>query len=259
MKWRIALVIVASVLMVNAASLMVRPIFAATASAESQSAEPASRSQSRATGHQARGRLVEGMAAYKYLCYLPAGYDTQAKFWPTIIFLHGACNDEDLEKLKRFGPVKFALEQKDFPFVVIAPATAEGWDVRLFDDFLKRIQRQFRIDRNRIYLTGVSMGGHATWRLAMVYPNRFAAIAPVSGAGSPQHAAELLRRLPIWIIHGENDTVVPVELARRMTRALEQIGGNVKSTIYPDRGHDAFIPAYDNPQLYEWFLKQRKP
>jgi len=256
-KCRIWLAIIASGILAAAAP-MARPIFAATASAESQSAEPASRSQSRATGHQARGRLVEGMAAYKYLCYLPAGYDAQAKFWPTIIFLHGACSDEDLEKLKRFGPVKFALEQKDFPFVVVAPATAKGWDVRLFDDFLKRIQRQFRVDRNRIYLTGVSMGGHATWRLAMVYPNRFAAIVPVSGAGNPQHAAELLRRLPIWIIHGENDTVVPLELARRMTRALEQVGGNVKSTIYPDRGHDAFIPAYDDPELYEWFLKHSK-
>lgn len=237
---------------------MARPIFAATATAESQPAEPRSRSQSRATGHQAGGRLVEGKAAHKYLCYLPAGYDTQAKFWPTIVFLHGACNDEDLEKLKRFGPVKFALEQKDFPFIVVAPATAKGWDVRLFDDFLKRIQRQSRVDRNRIYLTGVSMGGHATWRLAMVYPNRFAAIAPVSGAGNPRQAAELLRRLPVWVIHGENDTVVPVELARRMIRALEQVGGNVKSTIYPDRGHDAFIPAYDDPELYKWFLKHSK-
>jgi predicted peptidase len=102
------------------------------------------------------------------------------------------------------------------------------------------------------------MGGHATWRLAMVYPSRFAAIAPVSGAGNPQHGAELLRRLPIRIIHGENDTVVPVELARRMVRALEQVGGNVKSTIYPDRGHDAFIPAYDDPELYQWLLKHRK-
>ena len=60
------------------------------------------------------------------------------------------------------------------------------------------------------------------------------------------------------MIHGETDTVVPVELARRMIRALEQIGSNVKSTIYPDRGHDAFIPAYDDSQLYEWFLKQTK-
>lgn len=204
------------------------------------------------------GRLVEGKAAYKYVAYLPAGYDTQAKFWPTIIFLHGACEDEDLEKLKNFGPVKFALSQNDFPFIAVAPATAKGWDVRLFDDFLKRIQRQYRIDRNRICLTGVSMGGHATWRLAMVYPTRFAAIAPVSGAGSPEAAAKLLRRLPIWVIHGETDAVVPVELARRMIRALEQVRGNVKSTIYPDRGHDAFIPAYDAPGLYQWFLKQTK-
>lgn len=219
-----------------------------------QPAEPPFSSSNLRSG----GELVEGKAAYKYLCYLPAGYDTRAKFWPTIIFLHGACKDEDLEKLKKFGPIKFALERKDFPFIAFAPATAKGWDVRLFDDFLRRIQRQYRIDRNRIYLTGMSMGGHATWRLAMVYPNRFAAIAPVSGAGSPQAAAKLVRRLPIWVIHGETDTVVPAELARRMIRALEEVRGNVKSTIYPDRGHDAFIPAYDDPQLYEWFLKQTK-
>ena len=229
-------------------------LLAVTDKTDAQPAEPPSSSSNLRSG----GKLVEGKAAYKYVAYLPAGYDSQPNFWPTIIFLHGACNDEDLEKLKKFGPIKFALSQKDFPFIAVAPATAEGWDVRLFDDFLKRIQRQFRIDRNRIYLTGMSMGGHATWRLAMVYPNRFAAIAPVSGAGSPQAAAKLLRRLPIWVIHGETDMVVPVELARRMIRALEQVRGNVKSTIYPNRGHDAFIPAYDDPQLYQWFLSQTR-
>jgi predicted peptidase len=215
-------------------------------------------SQAPAADRRAAGKLVEGVASYKYVCFLPKDYDSQPRFWPIIVFLHGATEQENLETVRRTGPVKFALDQESFPCIVVAPVTGKGWDVKLFDKFLSNIQRQFRVDRNRIYLTGVSMGGHATWGIACAYPHRFAAIAPVCGAGNPQLAAKLLRDLPVWVIHGEQDSVVPVELARRMIRALEQVGGSVKSTIYPDRGHDAFIPAYDDPELYRWFLQHKK-
>jgi predicted peptidase len=205
-----------------------------------------------------RGTLVEGKADYKYLCFLPKSYDRQAGFWPLIVFLHGASRDEDLEKLKNFGPIKFALDNDDFPFVVVAPATSRGWTVDSLDTLLNRVRTRFRVDRNRVYLTGHSMGGHATWSLAMAYPNRFAAIAPVSGAGDPRLAARRLRRLPVWVLHGEKDTVVPVECGLVMVRALKDVGDEVKSTIYPDRGHDICGPAYDNSELYRWFLQHRK-
>jgi len=204
------------------------------------------------------GTLVEGVASYNYLCFLPKDYARQPKLWPLIIFLHGRCEDEDLEKLKHFGPIKFALAHDDFPFIVVAPATSRGWSVRLLGSFLDRIQTRFSVDRDRVYLTGLSMGGHATWALATFSPNRFAAIAPVAGAGNPRLAAQRLRHLPAWIFHGEKDTIVPVKCGLMMIEALKAGGAEVKSTIYPDRGHDSWDPAYDNRDLYAWFLKHRR-
>jgi predicted peptidase len=175
-----------------------------------------------------------------------------------IVFLHGKCEDEDLEKLKHFGPIKYALEHSEFPFIVVAPVTSRGWSVRILGIFLDRIQTRFSVDRDRVYLTGMSMGGHATWALATFSPNRFAAIAPVAGAGNPRAAAQRLGHLPTWIFHGEKDTIVPVKCGLMMVEALKAAGAEVKSTIYPDRGHDSWGPAYDNPELYAWFLKHRR-
>jgi len=219
-------------------------------------AEPQSEAQpSTAT---ARGKLIEGRAGYNYLCFLPKGYGERPTFWPLIVFLHGASSDENLEKLKRFGPIEYALGHDDFPFIVVAPASSRGWSVNLLDTLLERVQARFRVDRNRVYLTGLSMGGHATWKMAAAYPNRFAGIAPVAGAGNPLLAPTRLRNLPAWIFHGEKDEVVPVECGRMMIQALQRAGGEVKYTIYPDLGHDVWQPAYDNPELYRWFLQHRR-
>ena len=203
-------------------------------------------------------RLVEGVAAYKYLCLLPKGYSSEVKFWPLIIFLHGASRDENLEKLKAFGPIQFGLEHDDFPFVVVAPATSRGWSVDRLKTFLDRIEARLRIDRNRVYLTGYSMGGHATWKMAAAYSNRFAAIAPVAGAGDPRNAKGALRKVPVWVFHGANDSVVPAKYGLLMVRALEKAGAEVKQTVFPDRGHDVWEPVYNNPELYRWFLRHRK-
>lgn len=203
-------------------------------------------------------RLVEGVAAYKYVCLLPKGYSSELKFWPLIVFLHGASRDENLEKLKAFGPIQFGLEHDDFPFVVVAPATSRGWSPDRLKTFLDRIEARFRIDRNRVYLTGYSMGGHATWTMAAAYPNRFAAIAPVAGAGDPRNAGGALRKVPAWVFHGANDSVVPAKYGLLMMRALQKAGAEVKHTVYPDRGHDVWEPVYNNPELYRWFLRYRK-
>ena len=202
--------------------------------------------------------LVEGVAGYKYVCFLPKGYDGQPKFWPLIIFLHGASRDEDLGKVKRFGPIKYGLDHDDFPFIVVAPATSRGWSPDRLNTLLDKVQTRYRVDRNRIYLTGYSMGGHATWTMAAAYPNRFAAIAPVAGAGDPRNAGGGLRKVPAWVFHGANDRVVPAKYGLLMVRALKKAGGEVKHTVYPDRGHDVWEPVYGNLELYRWFLRHRK-
>src|SRR6185312_8308672 len=121
----------------------------------------------------------------KYLIYQPADYDKQDK-WPLLLFLHGAGErGDDLELVKKHGPPKLAAEGKDFPFIVVSPQCPKDrwWEpielVALLDD----IGSKYKVDADRIYVTGLSMGGFGTWRLAFYAPDRFAAIAPICGGG----------------------------------------------------------------------------
>jgi predicted peptidase len=101
------------------------------------------------------------------------------------------------------------------------------------------------------------MGGYGSWKLAKLYPERFAAVAPICGGGDPGQA-DRLKDIPIWVFHGAKDPVVPLSESERMVEALKAVGGNVRFTVYPDAEHDSWTQTYDNPELYEWFLQQRR-
>jgi predicted peptidase len=205
--------------------------------------------------------LVIGQAGYRYLCYLPDGPGQPAGpvvRQPLILFLHGACPDENLEKFKHFGPISYALCHEGFPFIAVCPASSQGWTLAKLDQLLDHIQSQYPVDPDRIYLTGYSNGGHATWMMALAFPRRFAAIAPVAGAGDPLEASRRLWHLPVWIFHGVKDRVIPVAYGRRMAEALRKEGAPVQTTFYEDRGHDTWGPPYWNPELYDWFLDQKR-
>ncbi|MGB9597984.1 MAG: prolyl oligopeptidase family serine peptidase, partial [Candidatus Poribacteria bacterium] len=122
---------------------------------------------------------------------------------------------------------------------------------------LNDIIRKYSVDKNRIYLTGLSMGGFATWSFAIAHPERFAAIVPICGGGDPEKVSAI-KDIPVWVFHGAKDNVVKLEQSERMVNALKQVGGNVKFTVYPDAEHDSWTATYDNPELYEWLLQQSK-
>jgi len=194
-----------------------------------------------------------------YLLYLPENYNTSENF-PLLLFLHGAGErGDDLEKVKVHGPPKLIAGGKNFPFIVVSPQCPENqwWSSEVLDALLKDIVDNYNVDEDRIYVTGLSMGGFGTWELAIKYPNRFAAIAPICGGGN-FHLADVLKDLPIWVFHGAKDNVVPLKSSQEMVDALEKVGGNVKFTIYPMAGHDSWTETYNNPELYEWFLKQKR-
>jgi predicted peptidase len=123
----------------------------------------------------------------------------------------------------------------------------------LLDDII----RTYRVDRDRVYLTGLSMGGFGTWDLAAAHPEKFAAIAPICGGGNPQNAKKLAR-LPIWVFHGAKDPTVPIERSREMVEALKAAGANVKFTVYPEAQHDSWTETYNNPEFYQWLLEQKR-
>jgi predicted peptidase len=197
----------------------------------------------------------------KYLLALPEGYDSSSKSWPLVLFLHGAGESgNDLAMVKKNGPPKLVDKGKTFPFILVSPQSpGRGWNPDTLDALLDDVISKYRVDKDRVYLTGLSMGGFGTWALAAAHPEKFAAIAPICGGGNAKDASKL-KDLPIWVFHGAKDKTVPIARSEEMVKAIKDAGGDPKFTVYPDAGHDSWTASYDNPELYEWLLAQkRKP
>jgi len=196
----------------------------------------------------------------EYLKYLPDNYnDDLEKKWPLMIFLHGTGErGSDLEKIKVHGPPMLVENGKKFPFIILSPQAKRGWDENLLYQMITDfIDKNKRVDVDRIYLTGLSMGGYGTWKLAQKHPEMFAAIVPICGGGNPEDIWKL-RHMPVWCFHGKLDEVVPISASETMVDALKEFNPHVKFTVYPETYHDSWIKAYNDPELYDWLLKQKK-
>jgi predicted peptidase len=197
-----------------------------------------------------------------YLLYLPAGYNDTSDRFPLVLFLHGAGErGDDLELVKKHGPPKLIAEGKDFPFICVSPqCPKESWwttEARALLAMLDDLSEDYRIDEDRVYLTGLSMGGFGTWALAKEQPDRFAALAPICGGGDPEWAADIMH-IPVWVFHGAKDGTVPLEKSREMVDALRAAGADPRFTVYPEAGHDSWTATYVDPAFYDWLLAQRR-
>ncbi len=194
-----------------------------------------------------------------YLLYLPPEYaDKDA--WPLLLFLHGVGErGENIERVKVHGPPKLIAAGKQFPFIVVSPQCPSNrwWQPEDLTALLDEVVEKYKVDKDRIWVTGLSMGGFGTWSLAAATPERFAALVPICGGGDPIWARRL-SHIPVWVFHGAKDPVVPLDRSARMIEALKQAGGNVKFTVYPDAGHDSWTQAYNDPALYEWLQAQKR-
>jgi predicted peptidase len=200
-----------------------------------------------------------------YLIHLPEGLHHHSGIrWPTILFLHGLGESgDDPTRVMQQGLPRHLAERPDFPFIVIAPQCPWGtWWPELADalaQLLAKCSASHPIDPQRLYLTGLSMGGFGTWYLGTLWPERFAALAPICGGGYwfhgfPQRVAALVN-VPVWAFHGAQDTVVPLTDSQELVDTLKAYGGNVRFTVYPEAGHDSWTATYGNPELYAWFLR----
>lgn len=197
---------------------------------------------------------------YNYYIYTPENYEKTQKKWPLLLFLHGMGErGNNLRLVKKNGPLKRLDDGVTFPFIIVAPQCPEGswWDADNLKNLLDHIIKDYKIDTDRIYLTGVSMGGSGTWDLANNYPEYFAAIAPVCPFFTPGDPGRF-KNLPIWCFHGEKDDVVPIDDSKRMIEWIQENGGTVRFTSYPDLAHNCWRETYSNPELYEWLLKHKK-
>ena len=163
-------------------------------------------------------------------------------------------------EITRHGLPRVIERGNRLPFIVASPQcpTGEWWDADALGALVDEVEERHAVDPDRIYVTGLSMGGYGTWRLAQAQPERFAAIAPVCGGGNPTRASAI-KHLPIWVFHGAKDEVVRPRESEQMVEALRAAGATeVRFTVYPEAGHDSWTVTYDNPELYEWFLAHRR-
>lgn len=200
---------------------------------------------------------------YRYSLYVPKDYaPTSKKKWPLIIFLHGSGErGEDLDVLTRNGPPKMIAAGHAFPALVASPQAPDHdtWDPHSVKGLVDALKREYHIDEDRIYITGISMGGYGVWDTIMAFPHTFAAAVPICGsAGVKFVAAERIKHVPVWIFHGADDTVVPATNSQRIYDALVEAGGTPKLTIYAGVGHDAWTRTYEDQDLWEWLFAQKR-
>jgi antitoxin component YwqK of YwqJK toxin-antitoxin module len=204
---------------------------------------------------------------YRYITYTPKDYNTDtSKKWPLIIFLHGGSRrGSDLKKLYADGIPDQIYRGREFSFIIIAPQCPEHirWSTdNWFESLYKEVNGKYRIDTNRVYLTGFSLGGSGTWYIAAKYSDKFAAIAPMSGFTSHMDFIDKninkLIDMPIWAFHGKIDDVVPFEETERIIKKLEGKNNALRFSVEPEVGHWINWLVYPNPELYDWFLKYDK-
>jgi predicted peptidase len=209
-----------------------------------------------------KGQVVTNFEM-RYAIFLPEGYDKAGNEteYPLILFLHGAGERGDnLDKITNMGVMRYARNHTGFHFIVVAPQCPLGsyWKPDELIALLDGVQKKYRVQKSAVYVTGYSMGGAGTWAVAMDYPERFAAIAPVSGRAIPLMSGNLWKT-PVWAFHGDKDDVVPFSHSDEMVGILKGRGNkDVKFTVYKDRGHDIWDDAYGSSDLYSWLMQHRK-
>lgn len=192
------------------------------------------------------------------LVYLPQGYRCWGEPWPLLVFLHGGGErGEDIGLVRAQGLPKLIDAGMDVPLIVVAPQCRKGrWDPEMLNDLMVQVESRYRVDRDRIYVTGLSIGGTGTWELAARHPDRVAAIAPICGESDPRWA-ERLKGVPAWAFHGANDVVIPLSTSETMVQATDAAGGEARLTVYPQGEHNCWDEAYQDPELYRWLLSHR--
>jgi len=230
------------------------------------------------TGIQFRTVKVNGVA-YSYEVYVPPTWTPQKK-WPVILFLHGVGHNGTYgEPPEPLLAPRFTSYQKQSQAIVVFPRCRQNkwWSDTDMEAMalgaLEQTVREFHGDRVRLYVTGLSMGGYGTWAFATRHPGKFAAIAPVCGgirtpptipipavstASDPYaDVARKIGKTPVWIFHGSADETISVEESRKMAQALRAAGGDVRYTEYPRVGHNAWDPAYSDPDFFPWLFSHR--
>jgi len=227
--------------------------------------------------------VTVGAHTYKYRVWLPPHY-SKVRHWPVVLYLHGSSErgDDNVRQLANGLPAQLPTHAERYKCIVVIPQCHDGleWYGEMETQALAALEasiREFRGDRRRLYLTGISMGGAGTWYMAR--HRRWAALIPIAGevsrqpndpfpvdlppdlariVGAPDPFAAMAEEIgpaPVWAFHGSNDSVIPVSESRSMTAAL---GKTARYTELKGAGHDIWERVYTDPNVVRWMLAQRK-
>ena len=196
----------------------------------------------------------------EYLLYLPETY-ASGKPTPLLLYLHGGGDSgSEVARLKAQGLPKLLEAGMTLPCIVLAPQNP--YPEQLFPEaavaaLLDEVMATYRVDSERVYLTGYSRGGFGAWQLATQRPDVFAALVPVAAGGLPTYAFRL-KDVPVWAFHGSQDEAVPLSYGTAMIEALRAAGGQAKLTVLETDHSGILEQTYRNPALYAWLLEQTK-
>ena len=224
---------------------------------------PSARSAEPAAGKQVEQSFKSSDSAeVLYLLYLPENYKPGIAL-PVMLFLHGRGeSDGPLSVVAKWGPPLLVAEGEKLPYILLSPqcpkednwssATQQSRLIELLDSVVGK----FGGDKNRIYLTGLSMGGSGSWRMAADHPQRFAAVVPICGRGQTSDA-DKLKPLPIWVFCGDQDGVFQAN--EELVQAVEQAGSqSIRFTSLEHFGHNSWSAAYASRELYQWLDRQSR-
>jgi predicted peptidase len=218
-------------------------------------------------------------ATLGYRFHAPAKVE-QGRRYPLVLFLHGAGergDDNVLQQIHGVWPILSYMKEKKIDGYLIAPQCPKGkkwvdtpWDaashtmpknpsesMKLVLELLDKTLKECPVDAQRVYVTGLSMGGYGTWDIVQRYPKLFAAAMPLCGGGDST-LARVIREVPIWAFHGDCDKAVPVKRSRQMVSALWECDGNVRYREYPGVGHNCWDAAYSDVAVLDWFFSQTR-
>lgn len=205
-------------------------------------------------------------AEVPYLLYLPKNYQADGdKKFALMYFLHGRGESYGpVSLVAKWGPPRYAARGDELPWIIVSPQCPgkDSWpsatQQKRLTELLDAMVENHNVDENRIFLTGLSMGGYGSWALAANHPTRFAAVAPVCGGGDPGQA-DKLKDIPIWVFHGDQDRAVPFKKSVEMVDAIKAAGGSkIRFTSMEHIGHNCWSSTYATPELYSWMERQAK-
>jgi len=206
---------------------------------------------------------IREVVHYDYLSYLPEDYEkSENRKYPVLIFLHGSGPSvRNIKVIENNGIHKIITRNSDSLIVIVPFCPGQWTDNNWIDSLLIDVSNEFRINKQRIYLTGISKGAHGTLDAAVRNPHIFAAIAPLSGAKCDTFTLNHIERLkdtPIWAFSGIRNNSNVIRGFEEWIVKLKKVSNNVKYTRYTDLAHVTWERTYTNPEFYNWLLKQSK-